>query len=88
MLQDAPLIVLTGLRSLRIASRDGAAPGNEYRIHERSVECRALDANGKPYPHANGKWHTLDKNEIQLHFALKTPVADWLDKNLYSSQAA
>ncbi len=88
MLQDGPLIVLTGLRSLRIASRDGAAPGNEYRIQDRSVECRALDANGKPYGYANGKWHTLDTNEIQLHFALKTPVADWLDKNLYSSQAA
>ncbi|HMC29621.1 MAG TPA: hypothetical protein VKL99_02225 [Candidatus Angelobacter sp.] len=81
-------IVLSGLRSLRIASKDGA-PGNEYRIKGNEVEFRAVDARGKPFEHANGKWRILQRDEIQLHFVLRTPVADWLDKTFYpSSQAA
>jgi hypothetical protein len=81
------VIVLSGLRSLMISSGDGA-PGNEYRIEQSSVEFRAVDASGKPYSHGNGKWRALDSDEIQLHFTLQTPVADWLDKNLYSSSQA
>jgi hypothetical protein len=34
------------------------------------------------------KWRALNGEEIKLHFALKTPVAEWLDKNLYCSPAA
>ena len=37
------LIVLAGLRSLRIASNDGA-PANEYRIQQDAVEFRAVNA--------------------------------------------
>jgi hypothetical protein len=77
-------IVLSGLRSLRITSRDGT-PSNEYRIRENSVEFRTVDAKGKPYSSNQGKWRVLDRDEIQLHFALRTPVANWLDKNLYPS---
>ncbi|HEY1524765.1 MAG TPA: hypothetical protein VGH51_00895 [Candidatus Angelobacter sp.] len=80
-------IVLSGLRNLRIASRDGA-PSNEYRIQQRCVEFRAINANGKPFSSPLGKWRALDGNEIQLHFALRTPVADWLDKNLYGAVPA
>jgi hypothetical protein len=76
-------IVLSGLRSLRIASRDGA-PSNEYRIRENSVEFRAVNAKGKPFSRTLGKWRALDRDEIQWHFLLRTPVANWLDKNLYS----
>ena len=76
-------IVLSGLHSLRIASKDGG-PCNEYRIQKRSVEFRALDAEGKPYAPGAGLWRPLDGEEIQLHFALQTPVAEWLDKTLYS----
>jgi hypothetical protein len=83
-MQGESIVVLSGLRSLRIASQDGA-PGNEYRIEQSAVEFRALDAQGEPFKHPNGQWRALDKNEIELHFALHTPVADWLDKNLYSS---
>ena len=83
-MQGGSMVVLSGLRSLRIASQDGA-PGNEYRIEQSSVEFRALDAGGEPFPHPNGQWRALDENEIKLHFALHTPVADWLDKNLYYS---
>lgn len=86
MLRDH-LIVLSGLRSLRISSGDGT-PDNEYRIQQDSVEFRAVHANGKPFGHPNGKWRVLDSNEIQLHFALQTPVADWLDRTLYSSSRA
>lgn len=77
-------IVLSGLRNLRIAPQDGA-PSNEYRIQQNTVEFRALDANGKPYSSALGHWRALGGDEIQLHFALNTPVAEWLDKDLYSS---
>jgi hypothetical protein len=80
-------IVLSGLRNLRIASRDGA-PSNEYRIQRSSVEFRAVSANGKPFSSPLGKWRALDGDEIQLHFALHTPVADWLDKNLYGAAQA
>ena len=80
-------IVLSGLRNLRIAPRDGA-PSNEYRIQQNVVEFRALDAKGKPYASSSGHWRALDGDEIQLHFALQTPVAEWLDKNLYVAPAA
>jgi hypothetical protein len=76
-------IVLSGLRSLRIASRNGGSC-NEYRIQDRSVEFRALDEQGKSYSQPPG-WRTLDGEEIKLHFALQTPVAEWLDKNLYAA---
>jgi hypothetical protein len=79
-------IVLSGLRSLRIASKDGG-PCNEYRIQEQSVEFRAVDALGNPSP-PSGTWRTLDGDEIQMHFALQTPVAEWLDKTLYSQVSA
>jgi hypothetical protein len=79
-------IVLSGLRSLRIASQNGC-PCNEYRIQDRSVEFRMLDEQGNPYSHSP-KWRALDGEEIKLHFALHTPVAEWLDKNLYSSAFA
>jgi hypothetical protein len=74
-------IVLSGLRSLRIASKDGG-PSNEYRIQEQSVEFRALDEQGNPYSQMP-LWRPLDNDEIKLHFDLQTPVAEWLDKNLY-----
>jgi hypothetical protein len=76
-------IVLSGLRSLRITSRDGT-PSNEYRIRQNSVEFRTLDrAGGRSF--RLGKWRVLDRDEIEWHFALRTPVANWLDKNLYSA---
>jgi len=80
-------IVLSGLRSLRIASKDGAA-GNEYRISGNEVEFRSVDTEGKPFEHGHGKWRTLEEDDIQLHFALRTPVADWLDKTFYPSSRA
>jgi hypothetical protein len=76
-------IVLSGLRSLRIASKDGG-PCNEYRIEQSAVEFRAVDEDGKPYTRESGVWRQLNGEEIQLHFALRTPVAEWLDKTLYS----
>lgn len=77
-------IVLSGLRNLRIAAKIGA-PSNEYRIQKNAVEFRALDARGKPDMSPLGHWRALDGDEIKLHFALQTPVAEWLDKNLYAA---
>ena len=79
-------IVLSGLHNLRVASKDGG-PCNEYRIQDHSVEFRAVDAHERPYSHPS-KWRVLDDEEIKLHFALQTPVAEWLDKNLYAAAAA
>lgn len=76
-------IVLSGLRSLRIASKDGG-PCNEYRIQKHSVEFRSTDTDGRPHPLESGMWRSLNREEIQLHFALQTPVAEWLDKTLYA----
>jgi hypothetical protein len=76
-------IVLSGLRSLRITSKNGG-PCNEYRIQESSVEFRAIDEQAKPHSHPSN-WRALDRDEIKLHFALQTPVAEWLNKNLYSA---
>lgn len=78
--------MLSGLHSLRIVSKDGG-PCNEYRIQNHSVEFRAVDAQGQPYSHPS-PWRVLDGEEIKLHFALRTPVAEWLDKNLYSPASA
>ena len=80
-------IVLSGLSNLRIAPRDGA-PSNEYRIQQNAVEFRALDARGKPDGSPFGHWRALNGDEIKLHFALQTPVAEWLDKNLYAAPQA
>jgi len=77
-------IVLSGLRSIRIASKDGG-PCNEYRIQQHSVEFRSVGADGEPDTHGSGMWRSLNGEEIQLHFALQTPVAEWLDKTLYST---
>jgi hypothetical protein len=79
-------IVLSGLRSLRITSKDGG-PCNEYRIQESSVEFRSVYAQAVPSSHSN-EWRTLDGEEIRLHFALETPVAEWLDKTLYAPGSA
>jgi hypothetical protein len=79
-------IVLSGLRSLRIASKNGG-PCNEYRIQDHSVEFRAIDAVGES-SQPSGVWRVLDGDEIQMHFALHTPVAEWLDKTLYPQASA
>lgn len=79
-------IVLAGLHNLRVASKDGG-PCNEYRIQDHSVEFRAVDAHRRPHSHPS-KWRALDDEEIKLHFVLQTPVAEWLDKNLYAAAAA
>ncbi|HET9790564.1 MAG TPA: hypothetical protein VJV96_14770 [Candidatus Angelobacter sp.] len=79
------LIILAGLKSFIITSHDGA-PDNQYRIREKHVEFRSVMPNWPP-PARLG-WRVLEPDEVQLHFALRTPVADWLDKTLYSQARA
>jgi hypothetical protein len=67
-------------------SKDGG-PSNEYRIKEHLVEFRALNEQGRPYAEASD-WRALNGNDIKLHFALQTPVAEWLDKNVYFPASA
>ena len=79
------LIILAGLKSFVITSQDGA-PDNQYRIREKHVEFRSVMPEGPPV--AKLGWRVLEPDEVQLHFALRTPVADWLDKTLYSQARA
>jgi hypothetical protein len=51
---------------------------NDYRIHDGQVEVRTLDSVGHPFDLALSDWKPLDANELQLHFALGTVVAEWL----------
>jgi hypothetical protein len=80
-MEKKAVIILAGLRSFIVTSGDGA-PDNQYRIRGRHVEFRSLAPGGPPRP--DRPWRTLDPAELQLHFALQTPVADWLDKTLYA----
>jgi hypothetical protein len=79
------IIMLSGLKSFLVTSRDGA-PDNQYRIRDRNVEFRSVAANGPPS--TDRTWRILQPDEIDLHFALRTPVADWLDKALYATRKA
>ena len=62
---------------LRIPSVNGS-PINEYRINQGQIEFRSLDAQGQPFSPSKAGWRALDAGDIQLHFALKTRVAQWL----------
>lgn len=82
---NSRLVILAGLRSFLISSRDGA-PDNQYRIRNRHVEFRSVAPGGPPNHEL--PWRVLEPDEVQLHFALHTPVADWLDKTFYSEREA
>ena len=41
---------------------------NEYRMVNGQVQFRR----------EHGEWRTLDRDDIQMHFALRTPVASWI----------
>lgn len=77
------VIILAGLHSFIIASADGS-PDNQYRIRNQHVEFRSFAPDGPP--DAARPWRVLEPDEVQLHFSLHTPVADWLDKRLYSAR--
>ena len=85
MSSNPNLLILSGLRSLLITSNDGALD-NQYRIRRRHVEFRSVAPGGPPNRDRN--WRVLDEEELQLHFALHTPVAEWLEKNVYARMAA
>jgi hypothetical protein len=85
MASSPNLIILSGLRSLLITSNDGS-PDNQYRIRQQHVEFRTVAPRSRASSDRN--WRVLDDDELQLHFALHTPVADWLEKNVYARMAA
>ena len=66
---------------LRIPSENGS-PVNEYRIKQGHVEFRSLNAQGQPFSSPAAGWRTLGVGDIQLHFSLKTAVAEWLIERL------
>lgn len=66
---------------LRIPSENGS-PINEYRINQGQIEFRSLNARGQPFSLRSEGWRSLNAADIQLHFALKTAVAQWLIERL------
>jgi hypothetical protein len=48
------------------------------------VEFRSFSPDGPASEERH--WRVLEPDEVQLHFVLHTPVADWLDKRLYSAR--
>ena len=66
---------------LRIPSENGS-PINEYRINQGQIEFRSLDPRGRPFSLRSEGWRSLGAADIQLHFALKTAVAQWLIERL------
>ncbi len=72
---------------LRIESVNGS-PINEYRIINHSVEVRAMDPSGRPFPNATSRWRRLIDEDIQMHHALGTVVSKWLQVRLHSRRPA
>jgi hypothetical protein len=58
------------------------APVNQYRVHKRNLEFRALDSQGHPF--CFSRWRKLTAEEITLHMNLNTAVAEWLNARLLS----
>jgi len=52
------------------------APGNEYRMVENWVQFRILTP--MDGGHSKGAWHMLDRNDLLIHFGMRTAVAKWL----------
>jgi len=65
-----------------------ASPINEYRIHGGRIEFRSMDSRGQPFPYTGGSWTILDARDLELHFALNTPVAQWLIHRLAGASRA
>jgi hypothetical protein len=72
---------------LRIPSERGS-PINEYRVHHGHIEFRSIDSHGQPFPYTHGSWRVLDSSDLELHFALNTPVAQWLIGRLVKSSGS
>lgn len=58
-------------------------PINQYRIVDNAlVEFRSFDAEGNRFPDERSAWRELTADEILMHFALDTVVAEWLRRRL------
>jgi len=60
--------------SLRLSFPGGVF--NDYRLNQDQVEFRTNA----------GAWRTLDADDIQLHYLLRTEVAKWLVKETVNAQ--
>ena len=59
---------------------DKNAPMNQYRVHKRELEFRALDSHGQRFRFSD--WRKLTADDITLHMNLNTAVAEWLNARL------
>ncbi len=63
-------------RRLTIEFSDGDV--DEYRIKKSQVEFRPHERHSSEQQKRISQWRSLDADDIALHLALRTPVAEWL----------
>ncbi len=63
-------------RRLMIEFSDGDV--DEYRIRSSEVEFRPRVRRSPGLSGRQNEWRILDADDIALHLALRTPVAEWL----------
>jgi hypothetical protein len=61
-------------------------PISDYRITDRDLEFRALDAAGRSFPDQRSKWRRLTANELLLHLRLETVVGSWFVEKIRESE--
>jgi hypothetical protein len=57
-------------------------PINDYRMTDRDLEFRALDARGRSFPDQRSTWRRLTAGELLLHLRLNTVAGDWFAKKI------
>ena len=75
------MTVLSWPAHLRVVEVDSAK--NEYRIRQGQLEVRKLE--GRRTSGSGDGWTAITPEEIRRHFALNSPVAQWLRKRMRAS---
>ena len=59
---------------------------SDYRITDRDLEFRALDAAGHGFPDQRSTWRRLTASELLLHLRLETVVGNWFVEKIGESE--
>jgi len=59
---------------------------SDYRITDRDLEFRTLDAAGRDFPDQRSTWRRLTANELLLHLRLETVVGSWFVEKIRESE--
>ncbi len=74
------------MRSTNLRIEIAGQPISDYRITERDLEFRALDAAGRSFADQRSTWRRLTANELLLHLRLETVVGNWFVEKLRESE--